>query len=578
MWNWAKQFFKPPTFADEDRGRTARLLHVFLLTMGGVSLLVSVLLLVVGRLVLGSIEAFIPLSGITVFVLALALSWFNRRGYTVLSSLIFVGLLWLVLTWWMVGVTGFLRDQTAIAYPLLVLFAGLLLGERAVWSCTALNVATIIASFWIEKAGLLHYGGTPRTIADLIMLSAIFVLTGALLQQATHSLNLAVQRARTNEQAQRQANLELQSMRASLEERVAERTAEAQRRARYLEAAAQIGQAAARLRNVVEMLPQVAELVSRHLDVYHVAVFLLDQDVKAEGRYATLQTATSPGGQQLLAQGYRARTGEESVVGYVLAHNEPRLVLDDDMESKPLGKSFLAFSHSGIALPLRVGERMWGVLDLQSVQRSVFAPQDVPVLQMLADQLAVAIENLNLFAEAQRSLEAQRQAYGEFTHQAWIERVREQARLGFVSTVEGVFPSKRSWQPEMVNAYQSGQIVQTDADVLAVPIRIRDHIEGVMRLRKPQAGRWTAQEVALMETLAQQVSDALDSARLYQDTQNSAARERLIGQVSSQMRASLNVNVVLQTALREIGDALGMAEIEVRMGQPGDGLSKEEQG
>ena len=89
---------------------------------------------------------------------------------------------------------------------------------------------------------------------------------------------------------------------------------------------------------------------------------------------------------------------------------------------------------------------------------------------------------------------------------------------------------------------------------------------GVLDTHKPaDVGEWTDDELVLLEALAEQVGQALESARLYQDTQRSAARERLTGEAVARMRETLDMDTVLQTAVREIGEALGIAEVEVRM-------------
>ncbi|MBU0702961.1 MAG: GAF domain-containing protein, partial [Chloroflexi bacterium] len=112
---------------------------------------------------------------------------------------------------------------------------------------------------------------------------------------------------------------------------------------------------------------------------------------------------------------------------------------------------------------------------------------------------------------------------------------------------------------------------------LAMPLKVRDHVIGVIDARKPDgAGEWTPEEVTLLETLGDQLALALESARLYQDTQRRAARERLTSEVTARMRETLDVDTVLQTAISEIGKALDIAKVEVRMGSgerkavPGD--------
>jgi GAF domain-containing protein len=117
---------------------------------------------------------------------------------------------------------------------------------------------------------------------------------------------------------------------------------------------------------------------------------------------------------------------------------------------------------------------------------------------------------------------------------------------------------------------QTGQrVVEVNAKeaVLSVPLRVRDQVIGVLDLRKPSSAEtWTDEERLLIETLADQLGAALESARLYQDTRRRAAREQLVGEVTGRIRETLDLNAVLQTAVREMGLALDVDVVEVRLG------------
>ena len=107
----------------------------------------------------------------------------------------------------------------------------------------------------------------------------------------------------------------------------------------------------------------------------------------------------------------------------------------------------------------------------------------------------------------------------------------------------------------------------TAAEALAVPIKTRgDQVIGVIDARKPAGrGEWTPEELGLLQELVTQLGVALDGAQLYQDSQQRAERERVVGEISARMRETLSIDGVLQAAIREIGEALDIAEVEVRM-------------
>jgi GAF domain-containing protein len=141
---------------------------------------------------------------------------------------------------------------------------------------------------------------------------------------------------------------------------------------------------------------------------------------------------------------------------------------------------------------------------------------------------------------------------------------------GFGYVGQQIVPIGDEQSPEMDAALREDKSVVVAAEAgatLALPIKVRGQTIGVVDMHKKTPGsEWTAEEVTLVETLTEQLSVALESARLYQDTQQRAARERLAAQVTARMRETLDMDTILRTAVFEIGQALDLAEAEVMMG------------
>ena len=198
-----------------------------------------------------------------------------------------------------------------------------------------------------------------------------------------------------------------------------------------------------------------------------------------------------------------------------------------------------------------------------------FTEEMITVLQTLADQLAVALNNAHLFSEAQSALAAERRAYGEMTRVAWQQMFQERDDRGYVCDQAGVMVAGGEWSPEMYQAFDRGLVkyqAYEDNAALAVPIHVRGQAVGVLNFQKSDSAQtWSPEEIDLVETLADQLGLALESARLYEDTQRRAAREQMIGEIASRMRETLELETVLNTAVREIGDALGLAALDVRL-------------
>jgi GAF domain-containing protein len=105
--------------------------------------------------------------------------------------------------------------------------------------------------------------------------------------------------------------------------------------------------------------------------------------------------------------------------------------------------------------------------------------------------------------------------------------------------------------------------------VLAVPLKVRDQVIGVVNLRRTSPDKvWTEEENVLVQSLADQLGVALESARLYQDTQKRAAREQMIGEATGRIRESLDIETVLRTTASEIRQALDLDTLVIRLATP----------
>ena len=109
---------------------------------------------------------------------------------------------------------------------------------------------------------------------------------------------------------------------------------------------------------------------------------------------------------------------------------------------------------------------------------------------------------------------------------------------------------------------------------LAIPIRVRDQVVGVIDGRKPDGTSWSQEEVDLLVAMTDQLGAGLEGAQLYEDTQRGAARERVIGEVTGRIRETLNMETMLRTAADEIRQMLGLDRLVVRLGLPEEAARK----
>ncbi len=364
---------------------------------------------------------------------------------------------------------------------------------------------------------------------------------------------------------------------AGLEQRIADRSSELERRSAHLMAAAEVGRAVSSILAPDSLVRQVVELIREGFGLYYVGLFLVD----SSGEWAELQAGTGDAGRAMLARGHRIRVGD-GMIGWCILQGEARIALDADDDSVRLRTKELPDTRSEAAIPLRARGRVLGALTVQHRLAGAFDQEVISVLQTMADQVAVALANAQLFVENRLALEAERRAYAGLQRDAWLELVRTQPERGYrftsVPHPEGeqslVVPLAGSWRKEMIQAMEQNDAVQqreSEGSALALPVRAGSEVVGALSFRKRKgAGQWTQEEVGVLEALADQLTTALENARLYQQTQLRAARERMTGEIAASLRQSLDFETVLRTAAQDIRRMLELPEVTVRLVPPAE--------
>jgi GAF domain-containing protein/HAMP domain-containing protein len=357
----------------------------------------------------------------------------------------------------------------------------------------------------------------------------------------------------------------IRSLIGGLEQRVAERTQALERRAVQLQAAGEVGSTVARLRNLDELLKQVSRLISQRFGFYHIGIFLLDE----HREYAILRASNSDGGQRMLARQHRLKVGEVGIVGNVASSAQARIALNVGDAAEYFSNPDLPLTQSEMALPLVAGGKTLGVLDIQSTESEAFTEEDVTTLKVLADQIAVAIENARLFSESQTALETAKRAYGEISLQGWRSLLQgRQKDLGYISlSGDEVVPVSGEVDADFHQAIEDGlPILTNQSKTLHIPITIRGKIIGAIRMdKKRQDDKWSSADVNMAVSLSEQLGNALESARLYADISQRAERESIISEIASKIGASIHIDTILRTSVEELGKALEDSEVIIQM-------------
>jgi GAF domain-containing protein/CheY-like chemotaxis protein len=199
------------------------------------------------------------------------------------------------------------------------------------------------------------------------------------------------------EEALQRANARLRSVSAGLEQSEAATVRELARRTAQLDVSAEVSRAVTSILDPDNLVRQVVQLIADRFNFYYAAVFLVDPS----GRFAVLHEATGAAGQALKDSGHRLEVGGQSMVGMAVAGRKPRVAARVSDEPNRFANPLLPDTQSEIALPLIVGDRVLGVLDVQSTQPNAFDTNTIAVLQSLADQVAIALNNARQFQSAQ---------------------------------------------------------------------------------------------------------------------------------------------------------------------------------
>ncbi len=435
------------------------------------------------------------------------------------------------------------------------------------YSTLAIALLSVLAAFFIGQAMM-------RSISR-----PLIQLTSATQRLATGDMSARVPVTTTDEaglvaSAFNQMAEELETDRAAFQAHTRDLNAiriQSEKRAQELQAISEISRAITTEQRLNILLPLITRLISERFDFYHTGIFFVD----ATKQFAVLQASNSEGGKQMLVRGHRLEVGLTGIVGAVSQTGKPRIALDVGADATFFNNPDLPETRSEMALPLNFRGETIGVLDVQSVKPGAFTEGDANTLSILADQVAIAIENARLFGQTQQAREEAEALYNQFQRTEWRNFSQEETTVGYSqSTIGGKPIVKLVDSAEIREALQKGQVVVFDGKNLkaqpsiSLPVKLRGQTIGVLNIKAPTKNRkWNEDEINLAQAVSDRLALALDNARLLQESQRRASKEAKIGEVTAKIGASINMRNVLQTAVEELGRALPGSEIILQFEQ-----------
>ncbi|MCL4297071.1 MAG: GAF domain-containing protein [Anaerolineae bacterium] len=340
-----------------------------------------------------------------------------------------------------------------------------------------------------------------------------------------------------------------------LEDRVYERT-------RALETSAQISRQVTTILNIDKLLQYVVSFIQKEFNFYHVHIYLVD----AETGDLVITEGSGEVGRQLKEQGHRLPAGQ-GIVGTVAALNEHFLSNNVNEVLNFVRNPLLPHTNSELAVPLRKADQVLGVLDIQSEQTNRFTAEDVALMQTIANQTAVALDNARLLNETQAALKEVERLNRQLTREVWQQFGEEVTTSGYrfvAGNRKKISPASDAWLPPMKEAALQKQLVtQTHPGngdpakaELAVPLLLRGQVIGVLGVKREETPDWAEEEVAAVEAVANQVALALENARLSKEQAKTIVQLKDIDRLKSEFLTSMSHE--LRTPLNSI---IGFADV-----------------
>ncbi len=173
----------------------------------------------------------------------------------------------------------------------------------------------------------------------------------------------------------------------------------------YLATSAEIGRLVTSTLDMDTLFSRTVNLIRERFGFYHAAIFIIEEN----GFNAVLKSATGKAGEEMLKRGHTLQVGSRSIVGTVTSGGSPLVVNDTAVDPIHRPNPLLPDTRSEAAIPLRIGRRIIGALDIQSTYTDAFTEADINVIQTLADQIAVAIDNARSYELAQQAITEMRE-------------------------------------------------------------------------------------------------------------------------------------------------------------------------
>jgi GAF domain-containing protein len=327
-----------------------------------------------------------------------------------------------------------------------------------------------------------------------------------------------------------------------------------------------------------ETLLNISRLVSGSMEIEESLQNVLDLTLKATGIDAGLFSLINPDTNKLeltahiLPEPFLKKLqadGLEGTLCDLIRQNKNPIIARDLTTDSPIDASGLInlglIAYQGV--PIESKGEIYGTFC--TFNKSVLEPDEsnITLLQAIGQQVGVAIDNVRLFQQTETALAELEATQRRYQIQAWSNYNQSQDASGYIQTTEGFKPIGRQRISEIEEAiHQKTPVVSDNGDdlTLTVPIILRNQPIGALGvLAGKDKHHFTQEEISLIQEISEQFALAAESLRLLDETQRRAARERLVGEITTKLRATNDPRVMLHTAVEELKNVLNAKRTQV---------------
>ena len=447
----------------------------------------------------------------------------------------------LLIVFFFSNVVYFTSGWTGFALILLLFFSFLsttLLYQGPSRIGLVISLTTLLVWALLRFTNVIKGVGLASTINSLGLDLLIVLLAG-------FSINLAISSLKNYFIDIYRANRKLRDDQVTLQNQMQEQKTILERRVAQLQTAAEITRSISNISDPQVLIRQVTDSIKERFNLYYVGVFLVD----SMKEFAVLQYGTGEAGRKMLANHHRLAVGGYSMIGWTTQTRKPRIALDIGSEAVHFDNPLLPETRSELALPIATTTTLYGAMTIQAAQPGFFDENDILVLQSIADNLAIALENNSSFENTQKALEEIRVLNKAFVQQAWGEAI----------SVHG----------NLMAEYENPDLQSAGAEIktVKVPIYVRDEVIGEINLELAEE-EINQDELEFLQSVTAQTSSALENARLIDETQRAASKEQKLNDLSVQFSRALTIEDILKTAVIEFGKLPSVSEASISLLPP----------